>query len=549
MTKQTIQTIRKPFFYNNNNNNKELTAKMDEILPNLCVTTRADGVNIIRKALEELKLNDASRRLKHLKNENLVAIPIKPVHDSESRNTLDKLKRKIQMYENGSYDVSEVCIRTMDLPLAKKLTVKTPQQLLKTGLKSLLEVNGYSWTDDVINDIPTHWERHGDLVLIPGSTFTLPIWLQLGTEFWPTVTRSLSCKRIARKCLVSVDQYRTPQVIMLYGDNGWVEHVDNGIKYTYDVTKCMFSAGNITEKLRVAGFQCSGEVVVDLYAGIGYFTLPYLVYTGVKHLHACEWNPHAVEALHRNLILNKVDDRCTVHHGDNKEVCPRGVADRVNLGLIPSSREGWPVACRALKPDSGGILHIHYNVNTKSEARSSCHSDDPQQIFRCEAKSRTPCDVGTDENDVLVSDCQNVHEYNSNICDNKVDSCLAEKHTIDNTASKFDACVSQLTIINDQGDTQTSKSEMVATCSCNNLENYSNNELCDVAKHKCCDSNVKNSKWYTWAEQTGLEIREMLQRIHGGMWTTQILHIEHVKSYAPYVDHIVLDLKCKPVVL
>jgi hypothetical protein len=87
-------------------------------------------------------LNDASRRLKHLKNENLVAIPIKPVHDSESRNTLDKLKRKIQMYENGSYDASEVCIRTIDLPLAKKLTVKTPQQLLKTGLKSLLEVNG-----------------------------------------------------------------------------------------------------------------------------------------------------------------------------------------------------------------------------------------------------------------------------------------------------------------------------------------------------------------------------------------------------------------------
>ena len=29
----------------------------------------------------------------------------------------------------------------------------------------------------------------------------------------------------------------------------------------------MFSAGNITEKLRVASFNCSGETVVDLYAG------------------------------------------------------------------------------------------------------------------------------------------------------------------------------------------------------------------------------------------------------------------------------------------
>lgn len=84
-----------------------------------------------------------------------------------------------------------------------------------------------------------------------------------------------------------------------------VRHVDNGIKYEYDVTKCMFSIGNITEKMRVASFPCAGETVVDLYAGewsavtwclgewfalrtsslpcaasvgIGYFVLPYLVH-------------------------------------------------------------------------------------------------------------------------------------------------------------------------------------------------------------------------------------------------------------------------------
>ena len=38
-------------------------------------------------------------------------------------------------------------------------------------------------------------------------------------------------------------------------------------RYTFDVTKCMFSPGNITEELRVASLPCSGEVLVDLYAG------------------------------------------------------------------------------------------------------------------------------------------------------------------------------------------------------------------------------------------------------------------------------------------
>lgn len=38
--------------------------------------------------------------------------------------------------------------------------------------------------------------------------------------------------------------------------------------YEFDVTKCMFSFGNVTEKLRIAGFDCRGETVVDLYAGV-----------------------------------------------------------------------------------------------------------------------------------------------------------------------------------------------------------------------------------------------------------------------------------------
>ena len=40
----------------------------------------------------------------------------------------------------------------------------------------------------------------------------------------------------------------------------------------------------------------------------------------------------------------------------------RGVADRVILGLIPSSMNAWGNAIRCLKPE-GGVLHIHMNVH------------------------------------------------------------------------------------------------------------------------------------------------------------------------------------------
>ena len=79
----------------------------------------------------------------------------------------------------------------------------------------------------------------------------------------------------------------------------------------------MFSVGNVTEKMRISSFDCSNEVVVDLFAGIGYFTLPYLVNARAKFVHACEWNPRAVEALRKNMALNKIEeDRFAVHEGD-----------------------------------------------------------------------------------------------------------------------------------------------------------------------------------------------------------------------------------------
>merc|ERR1711971_1301196 len=98
-------------------------------------------------------------------------------------------------------------------------------------------------------------------------------------------------------------------------------------------------------------FDCRGKTVVDLYAGIGYFTLPYLVHAKAEHLHACEWNPAAVEALRYNLLANGCDSRCTVHEGDNRRLSLSSVADVVNLGLIPSSEAGWPMAVQVLKDE------------------------------------------------------------------------------------------------------------------------------------------------------------------------------------------------------
>ena len=163
------------------------------------------------------------------------------------------------------------------------------------------------------------------------------------------------------------------------GSRGWITITEQGIKQSYDFTRVMFSRGNVSEKIRFGKVVKSGELLLDMYAGIGYYTLPALVHGEAKHVYACEWNPHAASFLRYNLEQNGLSNRATVLVGDSrKTVVEEGVLeldfDRVSLGLLPSSEGGWEISLRALN-SSRGWLHIHANVPT--------HEKDKWSLWMC----------------------------------------------------------------------------------------------------------------------------------------------------------------------
>ena len=236
--------------------------------------------------------------------------------------------------------------------------------------------------------LPRRWEKLGDVVLLSPTGF-----FEEGTEaaaalgqlpaehraaLWAALAASIGAERLGVQSRIEGSLHRKSTARLLWpkeGADGWTLHRENGIVYGFDVTKNMFSSGNGTEKARVAKFACAGETVVDLYAGIGYFSLNYLVHSKAAHLHACEWDDDALAALRHNLEANGVAGRCTVYTGDNAASLPafRAQAHRVNLGLIPSSEAGWPVAVGALRPE-GGHLHVHANVSS-SRAEEAAWAD------------------------------------------------------------------------------------------------------------------------------------------------------------------------------
>jgi tRNA wybutosine-synthesizing protein 3 len=246
----------------------------------------------------------------------------------------------------------------------------TPHSLLVDKLRDYLRQNGAK--SELLGAVPSKWEKHGDLILLPTNSFTG--WDNLaGTELWEIVANSLGGKRLGVKGEISGSE-RRPDVKLLLGEDGWVCHKEHGIEYSFDVTKSMFSAGNLPERGRLGELDCEGETILDLYAGIGYYTLPLLLRAGAAHVHACEWSEDAVFALNHNLVANEQSENCTIHVGDNQISLGRGGSatavigtfDRVILGLLPSSEDGWALALSALKP-AGGILHIHGNAQGGKE--------------------------------------------------------------------------------------------------------------------------------------------------------------------------------------
>ncbi|XP_069685094.1 tRNA wybutosine-synthesizing protein 2 homolog isoform X1 [Periplaneta americana] len=427
----------------------------------------------LRLALLNKKLADSERQC--IKICDKIGIPLK---QNFEQNT------DIICSQDGYFILNDIafCVIKKKIDMSSKKSTSNAQKL-KEELSTVMQNKGL-WHVKLETEIPVSWEKYNDLILINSDKyFKSSAWYEAGPDLWIRMCNILNVDRIALKSNISPDGFRTPKVNLIWGKSSIVQCTDNGIRYNWDVTKNMFCAGNAPERHRIAKLKCDGEVVVDLYAGIGYFTLPYLVHAKAKLVHACEWNPDAVNALRNNLIANNVEKRCIVHEGDNRKVLLSNIADRVNLGLIPSSKDGWRVACKALKSSTGGVLHIHENVTSGMNKCTSNNGNVQEDLSLC-------------------SECR--HLLN----------CIKSDKFVYGGSHKQSFFID------------------------NNRLSISNVPI-----------NWKRVEWKFWAVHVLHCISSTLHEVHKVKWKLSVVHLHRVKSYAPHIDHLVLDLHCYPVPL
>ena len=134
-------------------------------------------------------------------------------------------------------------------------------------------------------------------------------------------------------------------------------HKEHGCSFALDVSKIMWSKGNKGEKLRLLKLATPREVVLDMFAGIGYFSIPLAKHKKAE-VHAIDINPTALKFLKRNIFLNGIADRVKIYKGDSKEIVAKlNVApDRILMGYFPAY-DFFESALKISK--KGTVIHFH----------------------------------------------------------------------------------------------------------------------------------------------------------------------------------------------
>ncbi len=201
--------------------------------------------------------------------------------------------------------------------------------------------------------LPDKWELFGDVLVLrldPGLD-------RYEAEAARAYADVLGAKTVLRDVGGITGELREPVTKTLLGSDTVTVHKENGVIYKFDAARIMFSSGNMEERIRMAGVRCDGETVVDMFAGIGYFSLPLAVHQRPRKIIACELNPVSHAYLVENIGLNKVERVVEPILGDNRDLAGDGVADRVIMGYVKTTHEFLPTALRLLR--DGGFIHYH----------------------------------------------------------------------------------------------------------------------------------------------------------------------------------------------
>ena len=284
----------------------------------------------------------------------IIVIPLENAEylrsELNKKELLDK-ERKIRIIDNYN------CGKCMEIPVLDDITgyrtIEQADPKYYQRYRSLRDRLKNSIPDHELCYVPSGWQIIGEIIVISiPEEISSRGYLIAKTllEMYPR------CRCVVRDHGIT-GQFREPMREILIGSDTETLQKEHECLFKLDVTKIMYSKGNLSERRRMSKYG-KDEIVVDMFAGIGYFSIPMAVHSTPRKIISIELNPLSHQYLCENIELNHVGEVIEPVNGDCACVTPKGIADRVIMGYVGTTHEYLAQGIDAIRKE-GGMLHYH----------------------------------------------------------------------------------------------------------------------------------------------------------------------------------------------
>jgi tRNA (guanine37-N1)-methyltransferase len=302
-------------------------------------------------------------------SESALCIKVKKIHGEKVlilANKLGIINRELRIHVNAKHiyvplvrkpeenEIATLKAQLPDLELSTTVFTKKKQQR-----KTLVQVLENRLPPHLLTSLPRALDIIGDIAIIEIPPELKAHQNLIGEAI---LAKYKNVRTVLAKVGAVSGTYRLREFEIIAGEQKTATiHKEYGCQYHVDIARMYFSPRLSHEHDRVASLVQKGETVVDLFAGVGPFSVLIAKKKADAKVYAVDINPEAIKFLKRNIRLNRVENRVIPILGDARQVIEErllGVADRVIMNLPEKAMEFIDAACRAVK-SSGGIVHYY----------------------------------------------------------------------------------------------------------------------------------------------------------------------------------------------
>jgi tRNA (guanine37-N1)-methyltransferase len=173
-------------------------------------------------------------------------------------------------------------------------------------------------------------------------------------------------KTVLRPLTPVIGEFRVREFEVIAGESRTeTTHKEYGCRYKVDLARAYFTPRLSTERSRVLSWIKEGDIIVDMFAGVGPYSILLAKSKKPSKVLAIDKNPDAVRYLKENIALNSVKNIDAIE-GDAREEAKRfaGTADHVIMNLPHNAYEFLDSAVLLTKP--GGTIH-YYGITPEDD--------------------------------------------------------------------------------------------------------------------------------------------------------------------------------------